>query len=118
MSDRDMQKVSPDGGAVRRRKEIHGLPGADMIDVREVLRRWQAGQSARKIGRDTGANRNTASRYIGGAVQPGLPKERELTDEDIQAVAQRVQDRPEPDRSRDWEEVAQHPQRIEDPQRT
>jgi transposase len=84
-----------------------------MIDVREVLRRWQAGQSARKIGRDTGTNRKTASRYIGFAVQLGLSKDRELTDEDIQAVAQCVQDRPEPDRSREWEEVARHRQRIE-----
>jgi DNA-binding CsgD family transcriptional regulator len=30
-----------------------------MMDVREVLRRWQAGQSARQIARETGFDRKT-----------------------------------------------------------
>ena len=35
-----------------------------MIDVREVLRRWAAGHSQRKIARETGTDRGTATRYI------------------------------------------------------
>jgi hypothetical protein len=38
-----------------------------MIDVREVLRRWQSGQSARAIARDGVADRKTAGRYIEAA---------------------------------------------------
>jgi response regulator of citrate/malate metabolism len=40
-----------------------------MIDVREVLRRWQAGQSARAIARDGVAERKTAGRYIEAAAE-------------------------------------------------
>jgi transposase len=84
-----------------------------MIDVKEVLRRWQAGQSARQIGRDTGTNRKTVSRYIGWAERLGVKRDEELSDEVVQAVAQCVQDRPDPDRSQEWEEVARHRQQIE-----
>jgi hypothetical protein len=42
-----------------------------MIDVKEVLRRWQAGQSARQIAREGVAGRATAGRYIDAAQQLG-----------------------------------------------
>ena len=35
-----------------------------MQDVREVLRRRQAGQSARRIARETGLDRKTVGRYL------------------------------------------------------
>ena len=35
-----------------------------MIDVKEVLRRWAAGQSARQIAREGVVSRRTASRYM------------------------------------------------------
>jgi hypothetical protein len=35
-----------------------------MQDVREVLRRSQAGQSARQIARETGLDRKTVGRYL------------------------------------------------------
>ena len=38
-----------------------------MIDVREVLRRMQAGQSARRLARDGVVDRKTASRYFEAA---------------------------------------------------
>ena len=34
-----------------------------MIDVKEVLRRWTAGQTDRKIARDAGVDGKTAARY-------------------------------------------------------
>lgn len=55
-----------------------------VIDVKEVLRRWAAGRSARQIARDGVVSRRTASRYI------------ELTDERVRGVAQCVQARPLP----------------------
>ena len=38
-----------------------------MIDIQGDLRRWAAGQSARKIARETGADRKTVGRYIAAA---------------------------------------------------
>ena len=43
-----------------------------MIEVREVLRRYGAGQSQRQIARDTGTGRNTVARYIEVATAPGF----------------------------------------------
>jgi len=67
-----------------------------MIDVREVLRRWQAGQSARQLAREGVVSRRTATRYIEAATEFGLTLEAELTDEAVRAVANRVQARPSP----------------------
>ena len=49
-----------------------------MIEIREVLRRWQAGQSERKIGRDSTVDRKTAARYIRWAVKLDVPRDGEL----------------------------------------
>ena len=38
-----------------------------MIDAREVLRRWQAGQKLREIARGTGLDRKTVRRYLAAA---------------------------------------------------
>lgn len=65
-----------------------------MIHVREVLRRWQSGQSARQIARSGIADRKTAGRYIEAALACGLAKDSELTDGVVAEVAQRVQARP------------------------
>ena len=43
-----------------------------MIDVKEVLRRWAAGQSAREMARGGVVSRRTASRYIEAATSLGL----------------------------------------------
>lgn len=67
-----------------------------MIDVKEVLRRWAAGQSARQIARDGVVSRRTASRYIEAATSLGLAPSDELTDERVRDVAQCVQARPLP----------------------
>jgi hypothetical protein len=83
-----------------------------MIDVKEVLRRWQAGQSARQIGRDGGVNRKTARRYVVWAEKLGLRRDSTLSDEDVHEVAQCVQARPIGEPSAEWREVAQHKERI------
>jgi hypothetical protein len=84
-----------------------------MIDVREVLRRWQAKQSARQIARETGIDRKTVGRYTATAEKLGLPRDRALSDDEIRAVAQREQARPLPDPSAEWKAVAEHRARIE-----
>ena len=73
-----------------------------MIDVREVLRRWSAGQSNRQIARETGTDRDTVGRYINAAKEAGLvPAESHTpSDELVHQVARRVQARSLPERSR------------------
>jgi transposase len=84
-----------------------------MIDVKEVLRRWQAEQSVRQIARETGIDRKTVGRYIATAEQLALPRDRALEDSEVHAVAQRQQVRPSPDPSAEWKQIAQHRTRIE-----
>jgi len=84
-----------------------------MIEVMEVLRRWQAGHSAREIERQTGYDRKTVGRYMEAALQCGLPRDRTLTDQEVHEVARRVQARPLPEPSAEWNEVAKHRERIE-----
>lgn len=83
-----------------------------MIDVKEVLRRWSAGQSDRKIAREACVDRKTAARYTTVAkslLEPG----REVTDDEVHEVAQHVQARPLPPASDEWNEVARHRPLIE-----
>ena len=58
-----------------------------MIDVKEFLRRWAAGQSNRKIARDTGTDRGTVSRYVAVAEQLALSRDREPTEDEVHEVA-------------------------------
>lgn len=83
-----------------------------MIEVRELLRRWSAGHSNRKIARETGADRATVQRYIEWALQLGLKHGHEFTDEEVHEIAQCVQARPVCDASAEWNAIAQHRERI------
>ncbi len=84
-----------------------------MIDVKEVLRRWSAGQGDRKIARESGADRKTIARYTKAAIKLGLERNCELTDEIVHDVAQFVQARPVATPSDEWTEVARHRVLIE-----
>jgi transposase len=83
-----------------------------MIDVKEVLRRWAAGHSNRKIERETGTDRGTAARYIVVAEQLELPRDRALSDAEVHEVAQRVQARPLPDPSAERRAIGEHKEHI------
>jgi hypothetical protein len=75
-----------------------------MIDVKEVLRRWSAGQGDRQIAREAGVDRKTAARYTAIAkslFEPGHP----LTEDEVHKVAQRVQSRPLAPPSDEWNDV-------------
>jgi hypothetical protein len=54
--------VPNDDGAGRRREVPMSFRELTMIDVREVLRRWQSGQSARQIARSGIADRRAVMR--------------------------------------------------------
>ena len=83
-----------------------------MIDVKEMIRRWSAGHSIRKIAREACRDRGTVKRYITAAKQLGMPPGHDFTDDEIHEIAQRVQARPLRDTSAEWNEVAQHRERI------
>lgn len=51
-----------------------------MIQIKEVLRRWQAEHSDRRIQRETGIDRKTVRRYVSWATDLGITRDRELTD--------------------------------------
>ena len=42
------------------------------VEIREIIRRWQAGLSQRRIARGTGLSRQTVRRYIEAAEAAGL----------------------------------------------
>ena len=42
------------------------------MEIREIIRRWQAGLSQRRIARGTGLSRQTVRRYIEAAEAAGL----------------------------------------------
>lgn len=84
-----------------------------MNEIKEVLRRWKAGQSKREIARGTGMDRKTVRRYIETAQQCQISREGETSESEVHQVAQRVQDRPAPSPSEQRELLLKHKERIE-----
>jgi transposase len=83
-----------------------------MTEIREVLRRWQAGQSARAIAREGVVDRKTATRYIEAAKAEGLERDKDLSDEIVGEVGRAVQTRPVPPPSEQRQLLATHRERI------
>jgi transposase len=84
-----------------------------MQDVRELLRRHEAGQSARRIARELGVDRKTVGRYLEQARKmetPMLP----VTDDVALTVGQRVQTRPPTPPSPAWQALIEQRLRIEE----
>jgi transposase len=88
-----------------------GFRELTMIDVRELLRRRQAGESARRAARECGADRKTVRRYYEAAEQ--CSADGELTDELVAQVAALVQARPAPAPSDAWKALVPVRARIE-----
>src|SRR6266540_1605563 len=73
-----------------------------MQDISEVLRRSQAGQSARRIARETGLDRKTVGRYLAEAKDSGLSADTVMSEEVARSVGMAVQSRPLPSPSQPW----------------
>jgi len=84
-----------------------------MQDVRELLRRHEAGQSARKIARELGVDRKTVGRYLEEA-QKLDPAMAAVTDDVALTVGQRVQARPLAPPSEAWQALSEQRTRIEE----
>lgn len=83
-----------------------------MIEVREVLRRWQAGQGVRRIARETGLDRKTVRRYEEAAEKAGAERSSGLSDELVHAVAVQVQTRPVTEASEQMATLMRHRDQI------
>ena len=80
-----------------------GFRELTMIDVRELLRRRQAGEGARRAARECGTDRKTVKRYYEAADECGIALDAELTDEVVARVGQAVQGRSTPPPSDAWQ---------------
>ncbi len=56
------------------------------VDIGEVLRRWQAGESQRGIAAATGVSRNTVAKYLELAGQAGIGRERLATEAELASL--------------------------------
>jgi transposase len=83
-----------------------------MQEISEVLRRWQAGQSARRIAREMGLDRKTVGRYVDEAKAGGLNAGTVVTEEVARSVTKDVQARPLCPPSRQWQELAKQHEQI------
>ena len=58
------------------------------VEISEVIRRWRAGDSQRRIALGTGLSRDTVARYITAAVALGVSREgTELSEEQLSRLA-------------------------------
>lgn len=83
-----------------------------MLDVRELLRRWQSRHGIKAIAREAGIDRKTIRRYIAAAEALGIALDAVLTDDLVHAVAQFVQARPTPTPSEAREDLMPERARI------
>lgn len=90
-----------------------GFRELTMIDVRELLRRRQGGESVRRAARECGADRKTVKRYYEAAEACGVAAGAELTDELVARVGQVVQGRPALSPSDAWQALVPVRARIE-----
>lgn len=84
-----------------------------MIEVKELLFRFKAGESVRRVARECGADRKTVRRYYEAADECGVRDSAELTDELVGKVAARVQGRPASQPSDAWNALVPQRARIE-----
>ena len=65
-----------------------------MLEIKEVLRRREAGASVRRIAREMGMDRKTVGRYVEAIAAAGIGDGTEVDDEVLALLAQAVQGRP------------------------
>jgi transposase len=84
-----------------------------MIEVRDVLRRLQAGQSARQVAREGWIDRKTAGRYFAAARKCSIDETTTLDDALVAKVVALVQTRPDAPPSTQWLTLEAQRARIE-----
>lgn len=80
-----------------------------MLEIKEVLRLWQAGVGKKRIAAQLGLDPKTVRRYVEVAITVGVDVGDELTDERVEAVVAAVRALPPRARGDAWETcVAEH----------
>lgn len=74
-----------------------------MLEIKEVLRRKEAGQSGRKIAREMGADRKTVGRYLEAIEAAGIGDATVVDEQVLATLANAVQKRPEVAPSPEWQ---------------
>lgn len=76
-----------------------------MLEIKEVLRRKEAGASERRIARDMGINRKTVSRYVAAIQAAGIGDATEVNEVLLGSLARVVQERRTVVPSEVWQEL-------------
>lgn len=84
-----------------------------MLEIKEVLRRKEAGASGRRIARDMGIDRKTVGRYLEAIEAAGIGDATEVDDAVLGSLAGAVQDRPTGEPSAVWQALLGQRSRIE-----
>jgi transposase len=80
-----------------------------MLEVKEVLRRWLAGEAKKAIARKVGVSRNTVRAYVKVGVKCGLEGQSAVTDEALAAVMDELRGAQlEPQRGESWAACERH----------
>jgi hypothetical protein len=88
-----------------------------VVEVREVLRCWLAGDGQRTVAERAGVDRKTARRYVEAAVALGLARdggEGQLSDEFLGAVVAAVRPARQSGHGAAWEALGPYEQQIRD----
>lgn len=85
-----------------------------MIEVKELVRRWQAGQGVRHVAAETGCDRKTVRRYFKASEKVGVARDREVSDEELRDIARAVQARPTKEPSDARKDLEGHRAQVEE----
>ncbi len=83
-----------------------------MLEIKEVLRRREAGASVRWIAREMGMDRRTVGRYVEAIAAAGIGDGTEVDDAVLASLAQAVQGRPAVEPSAGWQALSSQRERI------
>jgi transposase len=92
-----------------------GFREVSVVQIKELLRRWLAGEGERTVAKAVGLARATARSYIGAAVELGLDRgggEVQLTDELIGQVCERVRPRRPDGHGESWRRLLAEEKQI------
>jgi transposase len=84
-----------------------------MLEIKEVLRRKEAGDGVRKIAREMGLDRKTVRRYLEAIEQARIGDATEVDQPVLASLAQAVQERPAVEPSQPWQVLRQQRTQIQ-----
>lgn len=83
------------------------------VDIGEILRRWQEGDSQRQIAAATGVSRNTVAKYLELAQLAGVSRERPASEDELASLRAQSQ-LPGRQRSDNDKQLSQHAEQLQE----